>query len=213
MKVLCLVSLVCIVSSAIGQDSVTIKPVRGETNFEVNFNPFSSTPININYLRFRRYVSDRTAVRLGASVSGRSENPSEDLRQSTSIINLRPGFEWHFKGTERLSPFLGIEADFAFKNASVESTQSGNEYEISGAWSVSGVERGFARLGANLVIGADIYIIKRVYLGTEIGFGFTNTSFKDIELKSGSTTNEFKGGSTFQYGPNFNSSLRLGFVF
>jgi hypothetical protein len=65
------------------------------------------------------------------------------------------------------------------------------------------------------LIGADYYLIKHLYLGLEIGYGFQVSNSADISVTpfSGSSPQPNKGGSTFQLGSNFNSSLRLGFVF
>ncbi|MFN7330812.1 MAG: hypothetical protein ACK5UP_15035, partial [Bacteroidota bacterium] len=62
---------------------------------------------------------------------------------------------------------------------------------------------------------ADYYVVKRLYLGLEIGYGFqvVNSSDISVTLYSGTAPAPAKGGSTFQLGPNFNSALRLGFVF
>ncbi|MFM8914558.1 MAG: hypothetical protein ACKOE6_16820, partial [Flammeovirgaceae bacterium] len=70
---------------------------------EVNFNPFSSAPISINYMRLRTFVNDRQAFRIGFSVSARNQKQIENVTQSSFEISLRPGNEWHFAGTERLS--------------------------------------------------------------------------------------------------------------
>ena len=51
-------------------------------------------------------------------------------------------------------------------------------------------------------------------MGTEVGFGFASVSNKDKETTPavGDTVTEPQG-STFNLGPNFNSSIRLGFLF
>ncbi|MCA4898075.1 MAG: hypothetical protein ACK514_07080 [Bacteroidota bacterium] len=186
---------------------------------EVNFNPFSNAPISINYLRLRTFVNNQQAFRIGFSVSAKNQKQIEDVTQSSFEISLRPGYEWHFAGTDRLSPYVGFDADITFKSSSYSDDRPagtrGNTKSISGAWDVNGNERGFTRFGANFLIGADYYVVKRLYLGLEIGYGFqvVNSSDISVTLYSGTAPAPAKGGSTFQLGPNFNSALRLGFVF
>jgi hypothetical protein len=212
----------CIAFVSFSQDSlkvITYKPVAKSFTAEVNFNPFSSSPISINYLRFRTFVTERQAFRMGFSIGLRNQKAIENVTQSSFEISLRPGYEWHFVGTERLSPYVGLDADLTIKSSSFsddrDAATRGSVRSISGAWDTNGTERGFTRFGANFLIGADYYLIKHLYLGLEIGYGFQVSNSADISVTpfSGSSPQPNKGGSTFQLGSNFNSSLRLGFVF
>jgi len=204
------------------QDSLktlSYKPNAKSFTAEVNFNPFSSSPISINYLRFRTFVNERQAFRFGVSIGLRNQKAIENVTQSSFEISLRPGYEWHFAGTERLSPFVGLDADVTIKSSSFSDDRDpgtrGVIKSVSGAWDPNGTERGFTRFGANFLMGADYYIVKRLYLGLEIGYGFQLVNSSDISVTpvSGTPPQPNKGGSTFQLGSNFNSSLRLGFVF
>lgn len=199
-------------------ESSSFKPSAKSFTAEVNFNPFSSSPISINYLRFRSFVSERNAFRIGLALGLRNQKEVEDVTQSSFDINLRPGYEWHFTGTEKLSPYIGMEVDLALKSSSYsddrDSQNRGSVESVSGAWDTNGTERGFTRFGANFLIGADYYIVKRLYLGVEVGYGFQVINSADITTKFFSRSEiKSKGGSTFQIGPNYNSSIRLGFVF
>lgn len=203
-----------IIGFAQDQPVVSIKPTSGSVTAEVNFNPFSSSPVNINYLRFRKFSSATNATRLGVSIGGRFESPSKDINQNTFYLNFRPGFEKHFTGTERFSPYIGFDIDLAFKLSSFNSKVDGDEYKIIGAWG-SESQRGFTRFGSNFILGADYYFAKRIYLGTEFGFGFeyVKDATIKVEREFGSNPDDVKGGGAFEIGPNFNSSIRLGFVF
>lgn len=199
---------------AFGQETDRKKPETKNFTAEVNLNPFSSSPININYLRFRYFTSPTSAVRIGFSISAHKQTPEKDVTRKTFEFNIRPGYEWHLPGTERLSPYFGVEGDLAIKTSSFEDQDvDADTKKINGAWTATGVERGFTRIGLNAIIGADFYVTKRVYVGTEFGFGFQSTNFTDIEATYSSTYEKIRGGSDLQVGPNFNSSIRLGFVF
>ena len=214
MKKQLLVVMLVVTSLTVFSQDDRKKPEAKSFTAEVNLNPFSSSPININYLRFRYFTSETSAVRIGFSVGAQKQTPSQELTRQTFEFNIRPGYEWHLAGTERLSPFFGVEADFAVKTSSYED-QDVDAFlkKVTGAWSESGTERAFTRFGLNAIIGADFYVAKRVYIGTEFGFGFQSTNFSNIEATYSSDKVKIKGGSDLQVGPNFNSSIRLGFVF
>lgn len=214
MKKQLLVVMLVVTSLTVFSQDDRKKPEAKSFTAEVNLNPFSSSPININYLRFRYFTSETSAVRIGFSVGAQKQTPSQELTRQTFEFNIRPGYEWHLAGTERLSPFFGVEADFAIKTSSYED-QDVDAFlkKVTGAWSESGTERAFTRFGLNAIIGADFYVAKRVYIGTEFGFGFQSTNFSNIEATYSSDKVKIKGGSDLQVGPNFNSSIRLGFVF
>lgn len=214
------VTILLLVSSIFrcaGQNSESFKPVAKGITAEVNLNVFSSTPISINYLRLRKFVNDRQAVRMGFSLGYRQQNPQEEIKTTTTEVSLRPGYEWHFAGTNRLSPYMGFEVDLTLKTSKyTNSSQAVSPIkEIQGAWDTGGTEQGFTRIGANVLIGADYYIARWLYMGVEIGYGFQSVVFSDIETTSfntGSSTPPIEGGSSLFFGPNFNSSVRLGFV-
>lgn len=212
--------LFIITLSAIQVHAQDIKPTAGDWGVELNFKPLSSSPISINYLRFRSFNTENTAVRLGVFLGVQLDKPDVDpgndekTTNQTIEVNLRPGIEKHFEGTQRLSPFIGGELDIAFKRSKSETEDDGNETSIEGAWSQFGQERGFTRFGANLILGGDYYIAPRLYLGTEFGFGFEFIRQSDIKSKNGNlVVEEEDGGSTFQLGPNVNGAIRLGFNF
>ncbi len=202
------------ITQAQDMSSDNLKPVSGDWGAEVNFAPFSSSPISINYIRLRNFTDDKSAFRLGLFLGANVQNPSEDLTNNTFELNIRPGLEKHFDGTNRISPYIGGELDLAFKTSKSEFDDGSNEATIEGAWTNFGTERGFVRLGANAIAGVDFYIVKGLYLGTEFGFGFEYIKQSDIvEKANGNELGETKGGSTFQLGPNVNSAIRLGFNF
>ncbi|MEQ9090114.1 MAG: BT1926 family outer membrane beta-barrel protein [Balneola sp.] len=203
--------LLACTSSLFAQD---FKPLKDNWGAEVNFAPFSSSPISINYIRLRNFTDDNKAFRLGIFLGANFEKPSEDITNQTIEINFRPGIEQHFEGTRRLSPYIGGELDLAYKYSKSEFDDDFNTATIEGAWTNFGTERGFFRLGANAITGVDFYIVKGLYLGTELGFGFEFIKQSDIvEKANGNEVDNTDGGSSFQLGPNVNGAIRLGFNF
>jgi hypothetical protein len=202
--------------SAASGDNKGFKPESGNVSFEMNFNPLSAAPLSINYLRARYFLSSSTALRLGFSLATRSVNDNKSFEWA-----VLPGIEKHFAGTDRLSPFIGAELAIAGKSSSSSSsTGTGNSQVTTttkGSWA-GGSNRGFFNLGVNLVAGCDIYLSKHFYAGMEAGFGFSLLSESDVTTTvipngGSSTVTTTTGGSTFQLGPNYNSAVRLGFIF
>ena len=204
------------------------KPAGGEKNVEVNFTPLGGSPVSINNLRFRYFKSSDMAFRVGLNVVSNSST-SEDVvnvgtpqeltleDQSSSFgfgINL--GVEKHWSGTDRLSPYYGAEIQFSTVSTTdidqqEDPANAGSSIE-SETTNPNGTDG--TTFGLNLILGADYYFSKSIYLGTEVGFGFSTTSFSDTEFTpptgpSITTPN----GSSFNLGPNFNSAIRLGFLF
>lgn len=189
-----------------------LKPEVGDKAVEVNFRPFSSSPISISSLKFRIYNEDGKVFRIGAFLGGEIQKPSEDVSQTTVEVSIRPAFEKHFDGTERLSPYIGTEFELTYKYSSIKNNDLDNA--IIGAWDEFGTEQGFLEVGANLIIGADFYVYKKLYLGTEFGFGVQLRELTDIKLEvDGEEVNKVSRGGIFQFGPNYIGALRLGFTF
>ena len=87
-----------------GNEDSVFKPIAGEKTFELFINPFSPTPIKFNDVRLRKFVTDNKAYRLGGTFGFISESPNFNLN-----LSLASGIEKHFKGTKRLSPYIGGE--------------------------------------------------------------------------------------------------------
>lgn len=197
------------------------KPSGGEKNIEVNFTPLGNAPISISNLRFRYFASSDMAYRLGFSVSSSSETgitlagTDNDVeledKDSEFAVTLNPGIEKHFEGTDRLSPYVGAELNFTMINE--KQTQEVLNDDGDGVGGENETTDGSTLFGLNLVLGADWYFSEHIYMGTEVGFGFASTSYKDTEATSGSTTTTTPNGSDFNFGPTFNSAIRLGFLF
>jgi hypothetical protein len=222
-KVLMLVAAVAITTAGFAQ-----KFESGDKNLEVNFAPLGGAPISINNIKLRLFNTDASAFRLGfgltlaneKTVNGTTTDGKTTMfnNESTFNFSIRPGYEMHFEGTDRLSPYWGAELDFAIQTHSVE-----DEYENTPA-AVNSVETttttgtdGYVRFGVNVLAGFDYYFADKLYLGSEIGFGFGIVSNSDIERDNTITGFEApdaqEQGSTMNLGPNFNGAIRLGFCF
>ena len=198
------------------------KPAGGEKNIEVNFAPLGGSPISINNLRLRYFMSSDMAIRVGFSVAsssttditlGGTTGEIEIENKSSSFgLTINPGIEKHFAGTDRLSPYIGAELLFTLISTSdldQETTSLTDDAIVE-----TETTNGSTTFGLNLVLGADWYFSKHIYMGTEVGFGFASTSNADTEVTppTGSSVTS-PNGSSFDLGPTFNSAIRLGFLF
>ena len=220
---------------ASAQDATTTdyKPSKGAKTIEVNFAPLSGgSLINMSYLRGRYFIADKMALRAGIQVAFTSNTlplPAGVVVGSGGVtaasasansfdVAIIPGLEKHFTSWERLSPYIGAELLFGLSTASrISSITDASGISSSETVGFNGIKEGGINLGLNAVLGADYYFTKRVYLGLELGYGFTFKSKADIKTtnisSTGSTITTTLGGNSIYFGPSVNSSLRLGFWF
>ncbi|MCB2221911.1 MAG: hypothetical protein KQI35_16085 [Bacteroidetes bacterium] len=217
--------LVMVLFTTIGMKAQDIRPAVGQVALEVNFTPLSASPIGLNYLKGRYLMSEDMVFRLGVDIrvhsdksepiNGADPDINDERKMSYTQFGLYPGIEKHFGNMERLSPYIGAELGFVTKGSksSYTDNNANTTVETKGAWS-DGSNRGFTSIGLNVLAGADFYFAKKIYLGTEVGFGFQSMTMKEVEVTSGSTTNTTNvKASTTDIGFNFNPAIRLGFWF
>lgn len=191
------------------------KPSAGAKSFEVNFSPFSgspisiSSPIGLNYLRGRYFTTDNTAYRLGASLVVFSSDPNSSFE-----LGIAPGIEKHFEGTSRLSPYVGAELVLGLRSSSASWEAGGTTTKVSGAFSDASTNRGFFNFGLNGVIGCDYYFAKHIFVGFEAGFGINYINWSQVQTTTGGGTPFVDSESRGQFviAPSAKSALRLGFV-
>lgn len=248
------------------------KQQGGEKNLEVQFTPLGGSPIGINGIRLRIFNSESSAIRIGFSIGGtnvqtvasqQTKTPGSDGKtvvipelydtEKSFNFSIRPGYEMHFTGTDRLSPYVGGELIFAmgsetqlreFHNANNADDQS--KPENFQTWEMER-KQGTTTFGLNAIAGVDFYFVDNFYLGAEVGFGFQSKKYKDSETAASNadawkysaaaqadtdfndqavyneeqTAIEYNtiignGSGDFKesgWGPSFQSTLRLGWLF
>ena len=136
-------------------------------------------------IKGRYFFSNTLALRgsLGLAVA-RVEQGTQTNEMSALAVDA--GVEKHFKGTKRLSPYIGVELNFARVDKSVN--QNGGSRETVDA-QMSGITG---------LIGADYYIAPKVYVGVEGGLVFRQSTASPEATTLGTS---MRGG------------LRFGFVF
>ncbi|MCC6599311.1 MAG: hypothetical protein IT223_01395 [Crocinitomicaceae bacterium] len=203
------------------------KQTGGEKNLEVQFAPLGGNPISISGIRFRMFNSATSAIRIGLFIGGTSDksvvaaDDDNDIPElidtdKTFDVTLRPGYEKHFAGTERLSPYIGGEILFNMHSeTSIDEEWNTGDEQVA----TTTIKDGSTTFGLNVVAGTDYYFASNIYLGAEIGFGFAMTSNKDtVETHDGYPDGDEEpdpvpNGGNSGWGPNYNGTIRLGWLF
>lgn len=234
-----------------GIDVQAQKQIGGDKNIEFQFAPLGGNPISISGIRFRTFLDESSAFRVNFFVGSSTDktvtsqegdlsiedptSPALYMYDRTFDLTIRPGYEIHFDGTDRLSPYIGAEIDFGIGRMSTEQefwspNDIDNVFELDKnvVWTQTDKD-GFTRIGLNLLAGFDFYFADNIYLGAEMGFGFSSTSMADSTVEfsdnaawslqaSGGTDAELdppaaiENGSSFNVGPTVNGLIRLGFL-
>lgn len=248
-----LVLAASMLAASFGVFAQDYKPVAGNVTTELGLSlfgtgfqdqPFSSFQGNFGnngLMRFRYFLQDQLAVRVGFNYSMFTETNKQtstasgaiDFKETfkSSLFGLNLGLEKHLTGTDRLSTYVGGDIMLNFLGASAKGEKinlagaqaDNNSYEIKG-WNNGGrnggndINAGFG-LGLRAVVGADYYFAEKAYVGMELGYGFVSYSYKGYTQNSttgGTAAPEVKvgkNGGEFQLTPAAQASLRIGFRF
>jgi outer membrane protein W len=223
-KLAILVGAIALTGSTFAQKATTDNPFSLEG--QLGFNA-STLSFNAPSLRFRYFVADNIAVRLTLGIDNSSETfnyyETEDMNVGASgtevnksgMFNVAIGGEYHFAGTDRLSPYAGL--DIIIGSGSSTNDWSNYNGSVYTADYTRAIEAKTSMFGVNLVAGADYYFAENFYLGMELGLGFGATTVKegtDVTTVGGvsvtETTNEEKYSG---FGNNFIGNFRLGWRF
>ena len=171
------------------------KPAAGETAFEMHFTPnitggsqfgdAQETNSDADAIidkgtvsvMMRKFKDDSKAVRMFGSFDLNGSDADGD----DTIIDATFGYgiENHFSGAERLSTYWGYQGGIKLLNIGGDDVNFG--------------------LAGGVFVGADYYIIPKVYIGTEFGFGL------DIDAPGGDAD------ASYSIGHDLTANFRLGF--
>ena len=208
------------------------KQELGNITTELELAPLGSEPLKIGSLRARYFNQNNRAFRLSIYLGGSSTTTnsiginydqlgnidSVELKSKSSNLDfiLRPGYEMHLSGTEKLSPYIGGEAYFGVKSTKSKDETNWNDNGDNKIMTTATKQK-TPTFGINLLVGADYYITEKVYLGAEFGYGFLSegrgkTTVEYENPSSGQKNTEEKGNTrTFDWGPNYQGTIRIGF--
>lgn len=225
------------------------KPTAGKISLEVNVTSIFLTTLAPGYTalpgglpsqtvpaygaKVRYFLADQLAVRLGLGWNssstkdpvffgaGSTKVSVGENTSSFSEITFIPGFEKHFEGTDKLSPYIGAVIPVSFAS-SEDVTITTGALATDLLTTTTTNQFGSSSFGLGVLSGADYYISKSLFLGVELGLNFISKSQKDL-VQSATGTGSFAISTTpaltTERGSNFtvnvapNASFRLGYWF
>ncbi len=158
-----------------------------------------------------------------------------------TVLGFKPGIEFRILEGTKISPYIAFELsyrnksskanyDYYITNDFLDDNPIPVAVETDGAWlkddtdvfygSYSFTERGYTAMGANILFGADYFVMPHLYMGFEIGLGYEVTKYSKIKVNTtvGSSYIEpeeanFPSYKLTEVGFNYNSAIRLGVYF
>lgn len=212
---------------AIAEGGENLKPRAGAVSVEVNLAPFQALPIQANQISARYFLSPTMAARVGFNFGMNRitdtqfpdpNNLNNEIKavQRVTEFGLRPGVEMHIPVSNRFSPYVGGELGLIIRSASAKVDNNfNNDYtEIKGDAS----QNPFTRFVLRGVVGFDVYLVKGLYLGAEMGYGLARETYPDQTTTTsiGGTVNttSIEDNSVFtNFGVTTNPFIRLGWTF
>lgn len=194
-------------------EEATLKPTAGNKTIEVGVS--LNGGINGHQLRLRKFTGNELAFRYGASIYYDYDKIAENTSSSTLRLSFAPGMEKHFAGTKRLSPYVGFAVPLGFGISHYQD----EAVEVKGATSATNpgsCNRNYLSARLNGLAGVDVYIIKNLYIGFEVGLGLGYMKYGDVEVnyKHDQLNNQtIKGYHGFNFNNFVASDIRIGFAF
>lgn len=142
---------------------------------------------NLNFTRNANRTNGRDSVFL---MSGGKELVEGFSKKTNSMFDLRLGAEKHFSGTEKLDPYAGADLILGF-GSNREKEENFDGSTVMKDYSKKSKQPVLA-FGLGLVVGADYYVLPKLYLGTEFGWSFV---YNRVGQKTTTTTSK-NGNST-----------------
>ncbi len=192
-------------------------------NLQVGGAPIS---FDVSEIRMRYFLTSKDAIRLKVAYELTSStdyvySPMDPtlapftLKSSGSSLNLGLGYEHHFKGTDKLSPYIGGEAGFGISSIKTEGINTYNGMDLSEGSSFLAQNTGAYNVYAGVVFGADYYIVPHLYIGAELayGLGYFNSGNREVYNSYTATTVVNTLGSAVGFGLQANPGIRIGLKF
>ena len=182
------------------------------TNLNGTTNGGTTPSIVAPGLRFRYFATENIAVRLSLGFSSQkttmnfyeteidiSGNSGTYVsRMGTTTVGI--GGEYHFAGTEKLSPYAGLDINFGMGKMTTEGDQTDGTTWVATDYAEES-EQKTAGFGVGLVAGTDYYFAENFYLGVELGIGFNS-----YNLNEGTSSTTLAGVTTVVTGNEMKQS-------
>jgi hypothetical protein len=219
--------LLVVAFAAVGTIAFAQKPTTGNITVEIGLSSILGTPVSANnpagvplgVLKGRYFMSDNMAIRGSFGVGMGSTTTTAGFQETvdkTTGFTLGAGIEKHLSGTSKLSPYLGAEVGFGIASGTQEITNfggiAGNKQTTTGG--------GTTNIRLNAMLGADYWIVERVYVGAELGmtlFGTSTVADTETETTVGGVSEKVtvtgNSNSSFGIAPAALGMVRIGLMF
>jgi len=119
----------------------TLFPEKKTVMFELNFNPFSSKGvISFENFQTKYWLDNKTVVRLGLQLSKKGTSLTDDdfdsaekhksnTSENSFLFGIKPGIEFRFLQSSKISPYAGFELQFKNKSTSADYKEYSQTYQ------------------------------------------------------------------------------------
>ncbi|MDO4692682.1 MAG: BT1926 family outer membrane beta-barrel protein [Porphyromonadaceae bacterium] len=202
------------------------KADQGMVSTEVSLfaSGLTSNPLDLTQggIKGRIFLGETLALRIGLNLSTDLTSATKEDNQTVqdkivkatsniyaNKVLLDVGVEKHFAGTKRLSPYVAADLVWGMgltRKETLTNVKSVEDIVIDEPTQHS--------LGGALMIGADYYIAKQVFIGLETGLRAMGDWKAKGSIRRGNTIKEGDATSShFEIKPSLHAGFRLGFVF
>lgn len=201
------------------------KPEKGSFTAELLFTPFGDNPFSEIGFKGRGFFNENWAFRFnvdlgftGNKIVAEVGDNEYATKFNTSMFAIAPGFEYHFGRWERVSIYTGLELFYRMTGTKATAEDEDGTIEwINLSWDedMGYYRSGTHRFGANVLLGTDIYIVKGLYMGAEMGLGFNMTVLRPGEIKEPGVDSRKLDNKVSSWEASFNCQprIRLGWRF
>lgn len=158
--------------TAAAQGSSVSLPQKGDFGVEIGFNPisdkFESFKLDEGMLQGRYFASDKDAmvIRIGL---GYANMGAENDKAHVTEIGGGLGYERHWYPSSRIDLYAGLAGEYKALRSSKHWNRDEPDYD---------------QFGAMLMTGINVYIVKGLYLGAEMGLAFEHRSYRDSDVSA-----------------------------
>ncbi len=171
-------------------NSTLFSQEKGSIALETQFDFLTKNSVISPNLKFRYFINESSVVRSTLNINYKSTLQSilelngegvGTVQKINSSALLSLGYEHHFSN-EKISPYLGGELFFGGGKNDIFGQRTDSLTFVSSLNYSS--KRSFTQVGIGLFTGVDITLYNGLYVGTELGFNFINTLYKQGEFRA-----------------------------